>query len=173
MKNVKLLFENWRGYLKENEAAPAIVTFDFDDTLSLSHWGEEEDDYVHDGPHQEMVDLLMDYNRKGTKIFIVTSRYKEMQDEERKWFRHFPNMTPPRKYFKEYQMPVWEFVKKHGLPVQDVIFTNGDLKTKAEDGLIEIGSDIHHDDDMEEIEAAEAAGIKTIVSDPYTQKKEE
>ena len=175
---MKLLFENWRQYLTEEEREesevakfPAIVTFDFDDTLSLSHWGEEEDDWVYDGPHQEMMDILMDYHRKGSKIFIVTSRHKELQDEEGKWFRHMPNRNPPRKYFEEFQMPVWKFVKKHGLPIQDVIFTNGKVKAKAEDGLIEIGSDVHHDDDPEEIKAAEEAGIKAVVSDPYGDYK--
>ena len=145
----------------------AIVTFDFDDTLSLSHWGEEEDDWVYDGPYEKMMDLLRDYHKKGSKIYIVTSRHKEMQDEEGKWFRHMPKVDPPRKYFKEFQMPVWEFVKKHGIPVVDVIFTNGEVKAEAGNGLVSVGSDVHHDDDPEEIRAAERVGIKAVVSDPY------
>ena len=44
---MKLLFENWRHFLKEQNKS-RVITFDFDDTLSLSHWGEEEDDWVYD-----------------------------------------------------------------------------------------------------------------------------
>tara|TARA_R110000824_G_scaffold67377_2_gene174448 strand:+ start:4883 stop:5782 length:900 start_codon:yes stop_codon:yes gene_type:complete len=158
---------------QENEEVPAIVTFDFDDTISLSHWGEEEDDWVHDGPHQEMIDILMDYHKKGSNIYIVTSRHKEMQDEDGNWYSLHRKRTPSKKYFKEFQTPVWEFVKKNGLPIQDVIFTNGQIKAKAENGLIELGSEVHHDDDPEEIHAAQQAGIKTTISDPYPHERQE
>ena len=164
------IFEEWRQYLAENdqeEQKPAIVTFDFDSTLILSRWDDEKDDYVYDGPHQEMIDKLRDYHKQGAVIYIVTSRNTEKQDQERQWFVETPNSNRPVKYIPEYQMPVWKFVKEEGLPVKDVIFTNGKLKAKAEDGLVELGADIHHDDDPEENAAAEAAGIKTVISDPY------
>jgi len=64
---MKLLFENWREYLNEEneeEVAPAIVTFDFDSTLALSRWDDEMDDFVYEGPHQEMIDKLFDYHKK-------------------------------------------------------------------------------------------------------------
>jgi hypothetical protein len=147
---MKLLFENWREYLNEEEGeeeemVPAVVTFDFDSTLALSPWDDE-------------------------KVYIVTSRNKEMQDKEQRWYSQRPNAVGtdrPVKYIPDYQMPVWEFVKKEGLRVKDVIFTNGKLKAEAEDGLVELGSDIHYDDDPEENAAAEKAGIKTVISDPY------
>ena len=167
---MKLLFENWREYLEEEneeEVAPAIVTFDFDSTLALSRWDDEMDDFVYEGPHQEMIDKLFDYHKKGAVIYIVTSRNKELQDEKQRWFINTPNSNRPVKYLPDYQMPVWKFVKDNGLPVKDVIFTNGKLKAEAEDGLVELGSDIHHDDDPEENAAAEKAGIRTVISDPY------
>jgi len=185
---MKLLLENWRKFINESEFSgngplsepieeqvdegqpeqkPAIATFDFDSTLALSRWDEEVGDFVYDGPHQEMINRLIDYNKEGTVVFIVTSRNREMQDEEGRWFIHTNSSTHPKKYIPEYQMAVWDFVKKHGLPVQDVVFTNGELKAEAEDGLVELGSDVHHDDDPEENAAAEKAGIKTVISDPY------
>ena len=54
---MKLLFENWRRFLNEQNESK-VVTFDFDDTLSLSHWGEEEDDWVVDGPNTPFIDKL-------------------------------------------------------------------------------------------------------------------
>jgi len=157
---------------RSHEKIPAIVTFDFDDTLSLSHWDDDKG-FVYDGPYQEMMDLLMNYHKEGSKIYIVTSRHKEMQDEDGNWFTFNPKVNPSKRYIKDYQMPVWEFVKKNGLPIQDVIFTNGQLKAEAEDGLIELGSDVHHDDDPEEIHAAQQAGIKTTISDPYPEERQE
>lgn len=182
---MKILFENWKRFVNEGsfrgnvplpepaegeleqKDKPAIVTFDFDSTLILSRWDDEIGDFVYDGPHQEMIDKLRAYHKQGAAIYIVTSRSKEKQDHERRWFVDTPNSNQPVKYLPDYQMPVWKFVKDTGLPVKDVIFTNGELKAKAEDGLVEIGSDIHHDDDPEENAAAEAAGIKTVISDPY------
>ena len=175
---MKLLFENWRKYLNEQNE-PKVITFDFDDTLSLSNFETVPDqpdpdleDWVHHGPNQEMINLLMDHHKNGAIIYIVTSRHKELQDEEGRWFRDMPNTDPPRKYFEEFQMPVWKFVKIHGLPVQDVIFTNGEVKAKAENGLVKLRAAVHHDDDPEEIAAAEAAGIKAVVSDPYGDYKD-
>jgi hypothetical protein len=172
---MKLLFENWREYLNEEEGeeeemVPAVVTFDFDSTLALSPWDDEKDDWVYEGPYTEMTNKLRDYNRKNIIVYIVTSRNKEMQDKEQRWYSQRPNAVGtdrPVKYIPDYQMPVWEFVKKEGLRVKDVIFTNGKLKAEAEDGLVELGSDIHYDDDPEENAAAEKAGIKTVISDPY------
>jgi len=168
---MKFLFENWRKYLveqeEEQEEVPAIVTFDFDSTLALSPWNEEKDDWQFQGPHQVLVDKLHAHAKEGSMVYIVTSRKKELQDEEKRWYVHMPYATPPKKYIPDYQIAVWDFVKQYGLPIKDVIFTNGDLKAKAEDGLVELGSDLHYDDDPEEIEAAKEAGIKTVISDPY------
>ena len=174
---MKFLFEKWRRYLVEEEELeaqeeqeeqiPAIVTFDFDSTLSLSPWDDEEDDWVYQGPHQELVDKLFAHSKEGSVVYIVTSRHREFQDEERRWYTQRSNATPPKKYIPDYQIAVWDFVKKVGLPIKDVIFTNGKIKADAEDGLIELGADLHYDDDPEEIAAAQKAGIKTVVSDPY------
>jgi len=158
---MKLLLENWRKFL--HEATSPIVTFDFDDTLALSHWGKEEDDWVHDGPHQEMVDRLMNYHEKKYNIYIVTSRHEEIQDENGKWHTFDSKRKPPKKYIEEYQMPIWEFVKKNNLPIKDVYFTNGKPKI---DTLLKLKSEIHHDDDLDDIEDAEKNDIKGIISKP-------
>jgi len=152
---------DWKQLI-EDENVPLIATFDFDNTLAFSHWGEEEDDWVFDGPNQEIINTLRDYHREGTKVYIITSRYKEVKDEDGNWYSFHPRTKPSKKYFKGYQMPVWNFVQKYGLPIEDVIFTNGEIKSKAEDGLIEIGSEIHYDDDIDEINAAQEAGVRTV-----------
>ena len=118
---------------------------------------------------KKMIGYIKDLtkSKEGSAVYIVTSRDREFQDEERRWYIQTPNANPPKKYIPDYQVAVWDFVKKLGLPIRDVIFTNGNLKAEAEDGLIELGSDLHYDDDPEEIAAAEKAGIKAVISDPY------
>mgnify|MGYP003148182441 FL=1 len=177
MEIMKALLENWRKhmtYLKKHpymepdglqeKIEDKVITFDFDDTLSLSHWGDEEDDWVHDGPHLPMIKRYKKYKDQGYKVYIVTSRHQEFLDDENQWYTYLPSSTPNKKYFPEFQMPVEKFVKEYNLDPEAVIFTNGSLKVNV---LKKLQSAIHHDDDVEEIKAAEEAGIKTVLSDPY------
>ena len=174
---MKGLIENWRKhitYLKKHpymepnglqeDIEDKIITFDFDDTLSLSHWGEEEDDWVHDGPHLPMIKRYKRYQEQGYKLYIVTSRYQEYLDTAGNWYTFLPNIKPQKKYFPNFQMSVAEFVEEYNLDPVDIIFTNGKLKV---DVLKKLQAAVHHDDDLEEIEAAKNAGIETVLSDPY------
>ena len=135
---MKALLEQWRGHLDNLKEDPdglveskkdQVITFDFDDTLSLSHWGDEEDDWVHDGPHLPMIKRYKKYKDQGYKVYIVTSRPQEFLDDKNQWYTYLPNSTPNKKYFPEFQMPVGEFVKEYNLHPEAVIFTNGSLFT--------------------------------------------
>ena len=59
--------------ISKNKEEKKIRVFDFDDTLSLSHWDKEIDWWVHDGPHDEMIQRFNNFKEKGYIIYIVTS----------------------------------------------------------------------------------------------------
>jgi len=144
---MKSLLENWQQYLKKNKK---VVTFDFDDTLALSHWDEELDNWAHDGPHDMMVQKIQEYiSNPNTKVYIVTSRYQEYEKAALKNSR---------------QKAVQEFLDLHNINVDGVYFTNGQSKIET---LLKLNSSIHYDDDPEDIRDARANGIETAVSDPY------
>ena len=143
------LFENWRRYLVENEEEK-VITFDFDDTLSLSHWGEEEDNWVHDGPHEMMIERVKNFiSDPSVIVYVVTSRYEKHEAKALE--------SPDQK-------SVREFLEEHNLNVEDVYFTNGQPKIET---LLKLGSVMHHDDDPGDILDARENEIEAIVSDPY------
>jgi len=145
---VEKLFENWKKFLKEEEQR--VVTFDFDDTLSLSHWGEEEDNWVHDGPHKMMVEKIKNFIADpSVAVYVVTSRFEENEPQAHK--------NPDQKAVKE-------FLGEMGISVKDIFFTNGQPKIET---LLKLDSTLHHDDDPEDIRDAKENGIEAIVSDPY------
>ena len=146
---MKLLFENWRKYLKEQEEQ-RVITFDFDDTLSLSHWGEKEDNWVNDGPNFPMIEKFKEYiNNPSIKVYVVTSRYEK--DE-------------PKSFENPDQYSVKQFLDEHGLKVDGLYFTNGQPKIET---LLQLASTMHHDDDAGDILDARANNIEAVVSDPY------
>ena len=145
---MKLLFENWRRFLNEQKE-PTVVTFDFDDTLSLSHWGEEEDEWVHDGPHKPFISKLQQYKNQGNTVYVVTSRSEKYE---------------PKALENPNQRAVQEFLDEHGISVDGVYFTNGQSKIET---LLQLGSTVHHDDDPGDILDARANNIEAVISDPY------
>jgi len=145
---MKLLIENWRKYLSEGNNM--IVTFDFDDTLSLSHWGEEEDDWVYDGPHEMMIERIKKFIADpSVTVYIVTSRYEDREQKSQE--------DPGQK-------AVREFLNEKGIDVDGIFFTNGKPKIET---LLKLGSILHHDDDPGDILDARANDIEAVVSDPY------
>ena len=146
------LIENWKNYLKEDEQR--VVTFDFDDTLSLSHWGEEEDEWVHDGPHQPFIEKIKKHKAAGDTVLVVTSRHEKYES------RALENPN---------QRSVQEFLEQYGISVDGIHFTNGQPKIET---LLKLNSSRHHDDDPEDIRDAKENGIEAIVSDPYGDYEE-
>ena len=115
-----------------------LVTFDFDDTLTMPRWDEEEELWMGGTePNKKTISAMKKFASNGYEVKIVTSRHGT----------------------SEHKKMVANFAKKHNLPVKEIIFTNG--KWKA-DTLERIGSVLHYDDDTEEISRIKSKGIKTI-----------
>lgn len=115
-----------------------IVTFDFDDTLTLPHYDEEEELWTSGlEPNKKTISALKKFASNGYEVKIVTSRHGT----------------------GNHKKDVATFTKKHNLPVKDIIFTNGKYKA---DTLERIGSVLHYDDDTEEISRIKSKGIKII-----------
>ena len=138
---MKLILENWRKYLNEEEQN--IYSFDFDNTLIRYHTLEDGDvEYI--GPHEENIQLAKDLASAGNKIIIVTSRFAP---------------TGPKKPWDDAPSPD-ELIAEFGLPIEEIYYTNGDLKAQK---LIELGVSKHWDDDEDEVAAAEEAGIEAVL----------
>jgi hypothetical protein len=146
---MKLLLENWRKYLQEQDERK-VVTFDFDDTLSKSDFNDETGTWKHTGPYEPMMKRINYFIKEpDTIVYVVTSRYEDRE---------------PESLENEDQRAVQEFLDEHGLNVDGVYFTNGKPKIKT---LQDLNSSTHHDDDPEDILDAEAANIVAVPSDPY------
>ena len=115
-----------------------LVTFDFDDTLTMPYWSDE-DGYWTSGsePNKKTISAMKKFATKGYDVKIVTSRHGT----------------------GDHKRTIATFVKKHNLPVKDIIFTNG--KWKA-DTLERLGSVLHYDDDTYEISRIKSKGIKIV-----------
>ena len=121
-----------------------IVTFDFDDTLTLTR-PDEDWGLVEVGPNMDTINTMKEFISQGAQVYIVTSRLESRPPSS-------VDGAPPRSTPEQY-------VEKFNLQLSaDPIYTNGQLKVNT---LIEIGSKLHFDDDPEEIMACEEAGIKT------------
>ena len=141
---MKFLLENWRKYLKETDNLEQnVYSFDFDNTLIRYHT-LEDGDVVYLGPHEENIQLVKDLASEGNKIIIVTSRSK-LKGEKMPW-----DDTPTPE----------EAIIEFGLPIEEVYYTSGDFKAEK---LVELGVIKHWDDDEEEAEAAEEAGIEAVL----------
>ncbi len=120
-----------------------IVTFDFDLNLKFPISNK---DMNYPDVNKPVLNSFYKHMEKGHTIYIVTSRlYSRFSLDE-----------------------IRNFLKKYDLEVKDIIHTNGDLKANT---LKKLGSQLHYDDDPEELKAAEAVGIKTIYT--YNQQAEE
>jgi hydroxymethylpyrimidine pyrophosphatase-like HAD family hydrolase len=115
-----------------------IVTFDFDDTLTLPHYDEEEELWTSGlEPNKKTISALKKFASNGYEVKIVTSRHGT----------------------GKHKKDVATFAKKYSLPVKDIIFTNGKDKVHT---LLRIGSVLHYDDDPHELSLIKSKGIKTI-----------
>ena len=108
-----------------------VITFDFDDTLLWKRFIRDEDgeieDVVVDGPNPEGLSHLKRAISDGHKVRIVTTRYERTRDDTLGWLRKWGVLDG----------------------IEGVHFTNGQLKR---DTLARVGSQLHHDDDEEELD---------------------
>jgi len=122
----------------------AVVTFDFDDTLTHTQWDEEEGNFRFVGPNLVTIQSLRAHLDMGDEVHIVTSRIgpesMDLVDET-----HLTRSGQPG---------VGIFLREHlGDDLErltGVHFTSGDLKWKK---LVELGCEKHFDDDPCELEA--------------------
>ena len=115
-----------------------LVTFDFDDTLTLPYYDKEEELWTSGlEPNKKTISALKKFASKGYEVKIVTSRHGT----------------------GKHKKDVATFAKKHNLPVKDIIFTNGKDKVHT---LLRIGSVLHYDDDPHELSLIKSKKIKTI-----------
>mgnify|MGYP001175925787 CR=1 FL=1 len=102
-----------------------IVTFDFDGTLW--RWGFDPEDGIFSrscGPDPGALTLVNQWRSKGASVHIVTSRGSSNRNE------------------------VDDFTDIHGSLFDGVHFTEGCWKFRT---LAELGSELHFDDDPEEL----------------------
>lgn len=119
---------NFKEWIQLRESK-GIITFDFDDTLTLPFWDKENELWSSSSekPHEENINKLKKHASEGYKIHIVTSRFERDKPE------------------------VVRFVKHNRLPVVDVIATGGP-KGKA---LFNLNSLMHYDDTSKTFEDPE------------------
>lgn len=122
----------------------AVVTFDFDDTLTQTQWDPEWECFRFVGPNLVTIQSLRAHLEMGDEVHIVTSRIgpESMLMQEQ---GHDPVTGQPA---------VGPFLRKQlGEDLEKltgVHFTSGDLKWKK---LVELGCEKHFDDDPCELEA--------------------
>ena len=102
-----------------------IVTFDFDNTIWQMGFDPSEGIFCRScGPDPVAIESILSWRKKGASIHIVTSRVSSNRNE------------------------VDQFLEEHGDLIDDLHFTNGALKGPF---LEKLGSELHHDDDAEEL----------------------
>lgn len=113
------------------------VSFDFDGTLHR------------DGkPIYATLALLRWHDQRGDYVLIVTTR-TESHEQPAWWQLHEPH-----------RVVVADFIARHCLPVQSVIYTAHERKAAS---LAHHRIDLHYDDDPVETAAAELIGIRAVL----------
>ena len=122
-----------------------IVTFDFDNTIAMSHMVLDDDGevtYEFDGYNNVIVDKIKQHISNRDEVYIVTSRVKAKEGM-------FPNDTVPKHL--------------HNLGVQGyflpdrLFYTNSQPKIQV---LRRLGSQLHWDDDIEEMISLKSSSIQ-------------
>ena len=122
-----------------------VVTFDFDNTIALSHMIFDADGdvtYGFDGYNELIVKEVKQHIANGDEVYIVTSRIQAKESI-------FPEDTIPKHI--------------HRLGLQDyflpdrLFYTDGHAKIQL---LKRLGSQLHWDDDVEEMVALKSSTIK-------------
>ena len=142
---MKLILENWRQYITEEEEEQKLYSFDFDNTL-IRYNTLEDGDIEYIGPHKENIQLAKDLAAEGNKVIIVTSRKAYAPGSPKMPWDDSPSPE--------------ELIAQETLPIEEVYYTGGNLKS---DKLVELGVSKHWDDDEEEVEAARSAGVETVL----------
>ena len=127
-----------------------LATFDFDSTLTkpvkkeLPFGDGAFWEANPDVPNEKVLDNLRALASDGHEVHVVTTRERSNCEE------------------------VFGFINEHSLPVRDVHFTGGDDKLPT---LQELGSALHFDDSLEELERLAESDIKgRLVPHPHDKE---
>jgi len=154
---IKTLRKLVRETITQDTSNRKVVTFDFDDTLLWTRViRDENEDYLEHVPAGKNTDIYPIFiemlSNPGVKVHIVTSRHGKHTS---------PNALVPSSYTEVFdQLKDWGVIDK----VAEVHFTNGNLKVGK---LRELGSELHFDDDTEELEVLQGTGIKGVQAYPH------
>ena len=120
-----------------------VVSFDFDNTITLYKWDKQEGDYIRDKdglpfgfPNDRIIQRIKDHVTNGDKVIIITSRNEIWKKE------------------------IEDFVKKHNIPISEIYCTNMSWKANT---LKKLGASMHYDDDIDELRKLKHKGIKGIL----------
>ena len=113
----------------------AVITFDFDDTMVMSHMliKENKPVFVFDGYNNKIIDLIRSHIANGDDVHIVTARSKDKES-----------------LFPEFSVPVYldKLSLGHYFTPERIHYTESALKLEI---LQKLGSMLHYDDSLEEI----------------------
>ena len=115
----------------------AVVTFDFDDTLTQTQWDEEANCFRCSGPNLVMIQALLGHLDAGDEVHIIASR---IGPEE---VGTIIEPLQPAQFLREH---LGEDLQR----LAGVHFTSQDLKWRL---LHRLDTDKHYDDDPVELEA--------------------
>ena len=116
----------------------AVITFDFDDTLTQTQWDPEDECFKYVGPNRSTLQILCDNLQLGNEVHVVTSRFgPEMNKDGDTWDRAQPAVLP---FLREHL--------GHDLEKLAGVHWCGSLKR---DKLAELGANRHYDDDKVEL----------------------
>lgn len=126
-----------------------IIAVDFDDCLCLS--GKI---------NKQLLTIIVAFSFCGDEIHIMTARNKKYEYPE---YRD-KYMDPG------YNILVADFVKEHRIPIEEIHFTNHELKGPF---LKKIGAERHFDDNHEHLHSAHDHGIEAYHVDWHLVTKYE
>jgi len=116
----------------------AVITFDFDDTLTQTQWDPEDECFKYMGPNPITLQVLLANLQLDNEVHVVTSRFgPEMDADGHTWDRAQPAILP--------------FLREHLGPDLEKLSGVHWCGTLKRDKLAELGSIRHYDDDKVEL----------------------
>ena len=119
------------------------ITFDFDNTIAMSYMDDESEEvnYVFQEYNEDILDLIRSHIQNQDSVFIVTSRIETKESM-------FPEDTIP-KHLERLNLAGYFLPNR-------LYYTNSEPKLNT---LRQLGSEMHYDDDVEEITLLKKAGM--------------
>ena len=145
-KLVKELYENIEN--PTGDTSQQTISFDFDNTIGLMVWNQEENDYERDDngdeiqlPNKQIIQRIHNYKAEGYNVIVVTSRYEQWKQD------------------------VADKLKEWDVPITEIHCTNHNYKVGT---LKRLGVIKHFDDDVDELRRIKHTRIIPVrVRNPY------